>query len=97
MANCVWSARVGVDRTSALLVQPALGAFPEVIEISGGGIVFGENKPELLAKALGELIFDDARLQELSAAGIAGVKAHFDIHAQAKKMVAVYEGVLKSS
>ena len=79
------------------MVQPALGAFPEVIEISGGGVVFGENKPELLAKALGELIFDDVRLQELSAAGIAGVKAHFDIHAQARKMVKVYESVLKNN
>jgi glycosyltransferase involved in cell wall biosynthesis len=79
------------------VVQPALGAFPEVIEASGGGLIYAENKPELLAKALGELIFDDARLQELSDAGIAGVKAHFDIHAQAKKMVAVYQSVIKSS
>ena len=76
------------------MVQPALGAFTEVIELSGGGAIYGENKPEFLAKALSELIFDDVRLQELSAAGIAGVKAHFDIHAQAKKMVAVYENVL---
>jgi glycosyltransferase involved in cell wall biosynthesis len=77
------------------MVQPALGAFPEVIEISGGGIIFGENTPEQLAKSLGELILDDAKLQELSAAGLAGVQAHFDIHAQAKKMVAVYEGALR--
>ena len=77
------------------MVQPALGAFPEVIEGSGGGVIYGENKPELLAKSLGELIFDDARLQKLSTAGLAGVKAHFDIHAQAKKMVAVYESVMK--
>jgi glycosyltransferase involved in cell wall biosynthesis len=77
------------------MVQPALGAFPEVIEISGGGVVYGENKPEQLVKALGELILDDTKLQELSAAGISGVKAHFDIHAQAKKMVAVYEAALK--
>ncbi|MEI8112763.1 MAG: glycosyltransferase family 4 protein [Bacteroidia bacterium] len=77
------------------MVQPALGAFPEVIGISGGGVVYGDNKPELLAQALGELIFDDVRLLELSAAGIDGVKAHFDIHAQAQKMVAVYENTLK--
>jgi glycosyltransferase involved in cell wall biosynthesis len=77
------------------MVQPALGAFHEVIEISGGGIVYGENKPELLAVALSSIILSEEKLQELSAAGIAGVKAHFDIHAQAKKMVAVYEGALK--
>ncbi len=72
------------------MVQPALGAFPEVIEISGGGVIYGENKPEFLAKTLAELIFDDVRLQELSTNGIVGVKAYFDIHAQARKMVAVY-------
>ena len=77
------------------MVQPALGAFPEVIETSGGGVIYGENKPELLAEALKELIFDDARLQQLSDAGIAGVEAHFDIYTQAKMMVAVYESVLK--
>jgi glycosyltransferase involved in cell wall biosynthesis len=75
------------------MLQPALGAFSEVVDISGGGVIYGENKPEQLTKALAELILDDARLQELSAAGIAGVKAHFDIHAQAKKMIAVYESV----
>jgi glycosyltransferase involved in cell wall biosynthesis len=75
------------------MVQPALGAFPEVIEACGGGVIYGENKPEVLAEALKKLIFDDARLQQLSDAGIAGVKAHFDIHVQARKMMAVYENV----
>lgn len=76
------------------MVQPALGAFPEVINASGGGIVYGENKPELLAQTLGQLIFNDTKLQELSAAALSGVKEHFDIHAQARKMVAVYEGAI---
>jgi glycosyltransferase involved in cell wall biosynthesis len=78
------------------MVQPALGAFPEVVAACGGGVIYGENKPEILAEALKKLIFDDARLQQLSDAGITGVKAHFDIHAQASKMVAVYEQVSHS-
>jgi glycosyltransferase involved in cell wall biosynthesis len=77
------------------MVQPALGAFPEVIETSGGGIIYSPNEPESLSKALASLILNDQKLQELSAAGLSGVKQHFDIHTQAKKMVAVYEGVLK--
>ena len=77
------------------MVQPDLGAFKEVIETSGGGVIYPENKPEQLAEALALLIFDDQKLQELSEAGIAGVHAHFDIHAQAKKMVAVYENAIK--
>jgi len=79
------------------MVQPALGAFQEVIETSGGGVVYAENKPEQLAEALASLILNDEKLQELSIAGIDGVKAHFDIHAQAKKMVKVYESAFKSS
>ena len=79
------------------MVQPALGAFPEVIEISGGGVIYTPNSPENLSKALGNLILNDKKLQELSLAGLIGVKQHFDIHEQAKKMVAVYERVLKKN
>jgi glycosyltransferase involved in cell wall biosynthesis len=77
------------------MVQPALGAFPEVIEISGGGVTYSPNEPQKLAEALFPLILNDQKLLELSTAGLAGVKKHFDIHAQAKKMVAVYESVIQ--
>ncbi len=79
------------------MVQPALGAFPEVIELGGGGVIYGENKPEILAEALGKLILNGVKLQQLSEAGIAGVKVHFDIHAQTRKMMEVYVGLLQSS
>jgi len=77
------------------MIQPALGAFPEVIKLSGGGAIYAENSPEHLAEALADLILNDKKLQELSAAGISGVKEHFNIHVQASKMVAVYESVIK--
>ncbi|MDP3644967.1 MAG: glycosyltransferase family 4 protein [Bacteroidota bacterium] len=77
------------------MVQPALGAFPEVIEASGGGVTYSPNEPQQLADTLASLILDTEKLQELSAAGLAGIKEHFDIHAQAKKMVAVYQSVQK--
>lgn len=77
------------------MVQPALGAFPEVINLSGGGIIYGDNKPENLAGALGELILNEDKLHELSLAGIVGVRTHFDIHHQAKRMVKVYESAIK--
>lgn len=73
------------------MVQPALGAFPEVINTSGGGIVYSPNKPEKLADALASLILDDEKLRKLSTDSLAGVKQHFDIHSQAQKMVAIYE------
>ena len=80
------------------MVQPAVGAFPEVINTSGGGVIFSSPYgPTQLAEALASLILNDEKLQELSIAGLAGVKQHFDIHAQAKKMIAVYESVLKKN
>lgn len=76
------------------MVQPALGAFPEVIEISEGGIIYGENTPEKLAEALANLILDTEKIQELGDKAINGVASHFDIHVQAKKMVDIYQSVI---
>jgi glycosyltransferase involved in cell wall biosynthesis len=77
------------------MVQPSLGAFPEVINLSGGGIVYSPNDAMTLSKALGSLIMDKGKLHKLSISGLAGVREHFDVHIQAKKMVKVYEHVVK--
>jgi len=79
------------------MVQPALGAFSEVINTSGGGFIYSPNAPKELTEALASLILNDKKLLELSVAGLAGVKQHFDIHTQARKMVAVYESGLKNA
>lgn len=76
------------------MVQPALGAFPEVIHSSGGGIIYTPNDAAHLAEALASLILDNEKLQALSKAGLSGVREQFDVHRQAKKMVKVYEQIL---
>ncbi len=76
------------------MVQPALGAFPEVINSSGGGVIYSPNDASHLAEALTALILDNEKLEALSKAGLSGVREQFDIHRQAKKMVKVYEHVL---
>lgn len=77
------------------MVQPALGAFPEVVETAGGGIIYSPNSAESLSKALASLILNDDKLNNLSIAALAGVREHFDIHLQAKKLVNVYEQVIR--
>jgi len=76
------------------MVQPALGAFPEVINSSGGGVIYTPNDAAHLAEALASLILDNEKLQALSKAGLSGVREQFDIHRQAKKIVKVYGQVL---
>jgi glycosyltransferase involved in cell wall biosynthesis len=77
------------------VVQPELGAFPEIIAASGGGITYRPNHPEHLAAALKELLFDPDRLHRLSDTGKQGVETHFHIREQASKMCGLYEQVSK--
>lgn len=79
------------------LVQPALGAFPEVVGLSEGGVTYHPNSPKKLAKAWKNLILDKEKLADLSEKGLAGVKSHFDIHKQSEKLVAIYEQVVAKS
>ncbi len=73
------------------VVQPALGAFPEIIEQSGGGIVYPVNEPEQLAKALIKLLSDEDLSSSLSNNARKSANQLFNIHEQAKKMIALYE------
>jgi len=73
------------------VVQPALGAFPEIIERSGGGVTYEPNDPEHLAAALAAVLEDPARLDQLSRSGAGGVKQHFNINLQADRMIRIYK------
>jgi glycosyltransferase involved in cell wall biosynthesis len=51
------------------LVQPGVGAFPEIIQATGGGMVYQPNTSEMLASVLAEVLADPARLMQMSQAG----------------------------
>jgi len=72
------------------VVQPALGAFPEIIGLSGGGVTYEPNHPEHLAAALASVLSDPAALDRLSRKGAEGVKQHFNVNLQAERMIRAY-------
>lgn len=76
------------------VVQPELGAFPEIIKKSGGGTTYSPNNPETLAMALENLLNDPGALSKLSSAGREGVKHHFNIHKQAEETIKLYKQIL---
>ena len=73
------------------VVQPALGAFPEIVGLAGGGAIYQENTPESLAQSLEKLLTDPGELDRLSRKGKEGVEEHFRIDLQAERMIAIYE------
>ncbi len=77
------------------VVQPALGAFPEIIELSGGGETYLPNTPEKLSEMWAGLLTDPERLEQLSIAGYEGTKSKFNIHSHAQEIIALYNSLSK--
>jgi glycosyltransferase involved in cell wall biosynthesis len=75
------------------VVQPALGAFPEIIEKSGGGITYHHNSPGELAKALSQLMADKDKVSELSMLARKGTEDIYNIHFLAKRLISVYHSL----
>ena len=71
-------------------VQPAVGAFPEIIKASGGGVTYDQSDSSALANALKNLLDNPQKLEELSNAARQGVEREFNIHKNAEKMIDVF-------
>lgn len=76
------------------VVQPALGAFPEIVEKSGGGITYTPNTPEALSEALSNLLGNQEKLNKLSEQGRKGVEQKFNVHQEAKDVVDRYSKLI---
>ena len=72
------------------VVQPRRGAFPEVVETTGGGLIVEADNPEALADGFQALWQDPARAAALGAAGAAGVKEHYSVDRMAESAENVY-------
>jgi len=77
------------------VVQPQLGAFPEIVEKSGGGVIYENNSSEELAAALGNLLNKEEALHELSTSARKGVEKAFNIYTQADKLIGIYTHFLE--
>jgi glycosyltransferase involved in cell wall biosynthesis len=75
------------------VVQPRQGAFTEIIETTGGGILFEPGEPERLAEALCELWKDPERMAELGRRGAEGVRAHYSATRMAEKTAEIFESL----
>ena len=73
------------------VVQPAHGAFPELIEATGGGLLVPPEEPESLASALRHLLDQPAERRRLGQLGHDAVHERFHDLAMARETVKVYQ------
>ncbi|HTU27501.1 MAG TPA: glycosyltransferase family 4 protein [Pirellulales bacterium] len=85
-----WAAGVPV-------VQPAHGAFPEMLAATGGGRLVEPDNTPALANALAELVSDRSAARALGELGRAGVVGHFSAEEMAVETLEVYRRFLRSS
>lgn len=78
------------------VVLPEHGAFPELVEATGGGVTHEPGDAEALANALAELLDNPQRRAELGQAGHGVVRQRFLDHHMAEGMEQIYRAAIAS-
>jgi len=78
------------------LVQPRRGAFTEIVEITGGGLLVQPDDPQSLADGILRIAKDPALAEELSANGFQGVREHYTAAHMADKLLECYNAMVSN-
>jgi glycosyltransferase involved in cell wall biosynthesis len=76
------------------VAQPNHGAFPEIIERTGGGVLARSDAGGDVADAIYELWKDPARAAEIGRRGAEGVRKHYTVTHMAENVLAIYKEVV---
>ena len=79
------------------VVQPDTGAFPEIVEKTGGGIIYSPDTVEELATSLYNLLTDSEQLAQLRSDGINNVRKEFSLARMSERLASVYEKTVKNA
>jgi glycosyltransferase involved in cell wall biosynthesis len=79
------------------VVQPRRGAFTEIVEKTGGGLLVAPDDPAALADGLYALWSDRERARSLGERAFDGVRAHYSIQKSADKQLEVYESMTRGA
>lgn len=77
------------------VVQPRRGAFPELIERTGGGRLVEAGSAEALAAALAGLLGSEAERQELARRAPEGVRRSYSVERMAERSLEVFRELVK--
>jgi glycosyltransferase involved in cell wall biosynthesis len=72
------------------VVQPATGAFPEIIGRTNGGIVYHPDNIEMLSNTINMILNDNDLRQKLGKSGMKSVKEAFSLDSMSKALSEFY-------
>lgn len=73
------------------VVQPSAGAFPEIIEKTGGGVNYSPNNSTALAEKLAEILTNPDKIIQMSIDGRKAIEEKFNINLLAEKWIEIYK------
>ncbi len=76
------------------VAQPRRGAFTEIVETTGGGILVDPDSPDELAEGIRELWLNPSKRKELGSRGFEGVRKHYSASRMAEKVLQIYRSLL---
>jgi glycosyltransferase involved in cell wall biosynthesis len=79
------------------VVQPRHGAFPEVIEKTGGGILVEPDDAKALAEGIASIAKEPGLARELGRKAAEGIRAHYGASQMALRTLAVYTDINQSA
>jgi glycosyltransferase involved in cell wall biosynthesis len=79
------------------VVQPATGAFPEIIETTGGGIIYSPDTVQDLADNLYLLLSDKEQVSRLGANGEKMVRQEFSLDKMSARLSEVYNKITQNA
>ncbi len=77
------------------VVVPQSGIFPEMLGLTGGGVMYHQGDVSSLASAIGQLIENPERADAMGSSGAAGIREHFSAAKMAAETIQAYSELLQ--
>jgi glycosyltransferase involved in cell wall biosynthesis len=77
------------------VVQPSTGAFPEIIETTGGGIIYNPDNTDALAEALTRMLTDSTLREQKGSDGYKGVRSNLSLGKMSDDLASLYNTAMK--
>jgi len=75
------------------IVQPALGAFPEIVKQTQGGVIYSPNTVDAMSEKWDEVLSNQHKIDEMSKFGKKSVEEKFSIDEISKQVLEIYKSL----